>query len=291
MIIKRTLPVLLIKFCLAFTACESKVKQPLPAATASIDSNKVAIKSSGCSYYISQTEGEDMIDQFKKIYRGSGAGSQMRDLRDSFWMDSCVFMSLHRFLSSSNGYDGVRFFMAGKGKSELLIVPTKKQANQTANSKHSNEWGSRVSLTSKCAGLFKNINLGKNLSEAAINNFGERFREEGIRGNRGSAKVDSLSAGVWMDTCVIATIANILRNPAHHTDGIMVLAAAYQALQGNASDLGQFKQNQSTLIFVPTSKVGGADVPQWDILKNPNATTKAILGGFNHSQLCPQICD
>jgi hypothetical protein len=269
---------------MVFSAC-TDVNKPAPIGKTPNDS-----PSAKCMYYIPDVLGKEMIKRYDTFY------AKDSNLLKEVWIDSCFFYALDSFfLDKGKDFDGVRFYM-GVDK-DLIIVPTSAVNSPSDTYKHTDRYDVKINIDSKyCFTNSIKINIAKKNAEKLINDFGEKFRGEMTRGDRSSANSikRALSSSIWMDKCVINLLRSYLKEPKNKLDGIMAFSAAYS--RAIDSNVGQLYPLQTTLIFVPTSldRRTGNHIPQWDLITPPSNLPKEkyiILGGVNHSQLCPQICN
>lgn len=239
---------------------------------------------SSCLYIVNKATSDSMINHFKAIYSLTGKPNEVSGLSTESWIDKCVFISLYDYISKyPETYDGIRISWADPYRSDLIIVPTTPVSQSTATFKHTNR--PDVNIPDLCKPASRTINNKPGIYANRINDFGENFREEKRRGDRFSAKKDSLSVSIWFDYCVLKEIVKELKKPQNQLDGMMAFAAAYLKKDQYSNSRGQLYDNQSTIILVPTKRTEGGHEPNWNIFN------KQPAAGINHGQLCPQICD
>lgn len=263
--------------------------EPKAESTQANDTTKI------CEYYVDEQTGMDMINDFLFRYKKNGTSQVVRGLTTELWVDSCVFTALRNFFDTADrNYDGIRIFHTGKVNSGLLFVPTSSVLPPSMSNQHMNRYDaeSRINLRTNCGSTIA-INKDEYTSDSLINDFGGKFRNEPMRGNRASSKHDSLSAGVWFAKCKIQHIARLLEDPANRVNGMIVYEAAYLRRQLNDLEIGQKHDRQSTLILVPGMKTGSTYKPNWRVVTAPTQALaeQVKLGGFDHGSLCPNICN
>jgi hypothetical protein len=290
-----------ISFCLfvtsvVFTSCNGDEKKtdeanqsPKTDTISNIGKINADTTIADCEYYITENDGKNMIDTFLAIYPRL-ANSASHKLTNSFWIDSCELSSLIDFFSTTGAdCDGVRFCFINDRNAGLAIIPTVKSATPSETSRHTDR--PDLKIMDKCRGGSKYFNIADHPNK--MNTFGSKFRQETTAGDRKSAKLDSLSAGVWYSRCVILKLARLVTDRANNLNGITAFCAAHLKMEASASKLGQLYPKQSSLIFVPT--YGASHIPNWDIVMPPPAIAKSAYetksGAFNHGELCPKVCD
>lgn len=247
------------------------------------DKEKKAADTS-CLYIVNKKTSESMIDLFKSRYSFTGTANEVSGLKTEYWIEKCVFISLYNFISTNgDSYDGIRISWVDPYSSDLVIVPTSPISSPTNTFKHANR--PDVTFRDICKPASRIINNKPSIFTNRTNDFGENFRLEKKRGDRSTASIDSLSAAVWFDKCVLRDIVRELSDPTKNLDGMTAFAAAYLKKDADSDARGQLYDNQSTIILVPTKNSETGHEPQWEIFD------KHAAGGLNHGQLCPQICN
>lgn len=237
------------------------------------------VETNDCDYYVDSTSADKMIKKFDSDFYKAGLTKQ-------FWIEKCVLVSIKTFLDNNQDYDGIRFFLGQRtilpAKSSLLAVPTMPSPSPTASEKHSNQWGVPVPLSCAPSQLILNIPVRDAIN--FTNLFGKTFRYESTEGQRSSAAIDQLSIGVWISRCKINALYEVFKQPST-LDGLMAISAAYFTDDQRRAQGERKYVIQSTLIFVPTER----NVLKWNTVKPPKEW--ADSGGYNHGELCPQICN
>jgi hypothetical protein len=285
---------LTISFLCCTTSCNNTEQNKTnPKNPGGIDTSKTPhmVNESDCNYYIDQKEADDMIKDFLKRYKKKGTAQEVRGLNTEFWIDSCTITTLRNFFDTANdNYDGIRIFQTGKLSSEILLVPTSEITPPSTNYQHFNRFEPEVIFRADCNS--SNINLGDSKANELIDDFGEKFRKESQRGDRRSSTHDSLSIGFWFAKCKIKLMANLLEDHKYDVNGMIAYSGSYLKKQSNAADIRQKYDRQSTLILVPGKKSGSVYTPNWHAVEPPAPIIERVRnGGYNHSQLCPQICN
>lgn len=219
-------------------------------------------------------EGKKMIAKFYELYGMAG-------LQKNMLIENCFIKTLADFLDSTS-YDGIRIFSATKDK--ILIVVTSAQKKPTPTKQHQNEWG--VKLPKTCTSSVIIHGLSQYDSEKFTTQFAKDFQTEM---ENVPSKNDLLSTAVWIDKSVIIALSKYQSV----SDGIMVHYAVYRDFSPRKDEIGQQKPNQSTFILVPHKKFAGTSRDVWEQVQasSDSLSSKSFNVAFNHSQLCPQICN
>lgn len=236
-----------------------------------------------------------MINHFNGIYLKNSTGP-LPGFEKSYWVNSCIVFELENFFNNSAQYDGLRIIFGAtttdNKKTKLFLVPTIPTINSTTDptlNGHEDKWDLSIS-DSGCAAsdLFLNHIAARPQVEIFHSFYREKFNAVTL------AKRDSLSEKIWVDECVIKSLASILRKHSGILDGISIQMAAYDKT-GPKPPKGQNYPNQSTIIIV-TTKPGiqeGTHDPVWEITKkyiDIIIRTKDI-NTYNHGELCPNSCN
>jgi hypothetical protein len=252
------------------------------------------------NFLVSKTLGDSMINHFDTIYRLQDDHiTKVRAFDSSYWIDACTVAAIAKFLKDSNRHDGIRIYFGCsltadpvygsnqyKKKTTLFIFPTKKRAATSPDmSEHGNEL---IQIpVSGCTPGSSYLKAPGN-ANPEIDAFNITYRK-----SSGPVKFqkDSLSQAVWIDSCVIYFIDNLLKNNSSIVDGINIRTAAY--FENFAKPIkGRWKKNQSTIIIVPSSLREGKHEDNWDIITAlKTKKKKQLAGAFNHGELCPKACD
>lgn len=252
---------------------------------------------------VTESVGTQMINHFNDIYRRHGKPDFKDSLTASVWIDSCVIIALGEFLlKHEKEYDGVRIYnCAYKGKSPSR--PRQKYQNESSiliqltvpSTNADGSLGHRSVDTNfdfpTCKPEFQNFNLKPGQADKMIGHFNKLYRKSRAEDQSRDAAIDSLSLGVWFKSCVIEALANDLKNTSNNLDGILVFGAAYDQMIPNLG--GQFKANQSTFVVVVSSPDGkGGHTPNWNVNKIAEKDFRPkFLNGYNHGELCPDLCN
>lgn len=286
----KSIPLFLLSllFALLIFSCNHSTESNLPAVTNDTGQNNKSVSLTAatltdCDYYVPKGSADSMIDKYKTDFSQPG-------IKDHYWIEECALMSIKKFLDDKKDeYDGVRFFL-GKSKklfnpkSLLLVVPTKKQLAPTATEKHLNCFGINIPAQG-CTPSELQMNLSLTDQRNAINLFGKDYRKEALEGQRKPAGIEELSIGIWVSKCKIDKIVSLF-TPANKLDGLMAVCAAYYEDDERRRAGEREFVVQSTFIFVPTRNKDTV----WSVVpKPPQKWTKDA--GFNHGELCPQICN
>jgi hypothetical protein len=249
------------------------------------------------NFLIDSLHAVDMIKNFNDIYKRDDKHADIRAFLNSYWIDSCTITSIATFLKKSNRYDGIRIYFgcalvdsAGydndpyKKKTTLFIYPTyKRKVTDPKMSEHMDSL--EVMPTDNCS-LHCEYIKPPTFATSEIYEFNRTYRKS-------TAKVqkDSLSKSIWIDSCVIFTIQNVLRNFSTDVDGVNIRTAAYLP-SFTKTISGKIYKNQSTILIVPSSPSnGGKDhLDNWNIIQK--ILDKHNYGSaLNHGELCPQVCN
>lgn len=243
-----------------------------------------------CVYFVEETEANQMIQKFISDYKYRGnPRSEVKGLSTEIWIDKCIFISIDSFLQmNQTDFDGVRFYLLDVNPSTIGIVPTSPVPAPTNTRKHTDRPDKK--MPDLCGKPSRFINIAEPDLENRSDTFCFTFRKEKIFGSRRSAQIDSLSASVWLSSCVIHKLTEKLKNDSLQLDGMTAFSAAYVKEDSNRFQrIGQKYKNQSTLIFIPTKPDGNSHKPDYTIFNEE--AKQFVQGGANHGQLCPQICD
>jgi len=257
--------------------------QPDSLSTIQPDSiNKPLAVIDECDYYVDSNEAMLMIQKYMADFDNNR-------LTDEFWISRCAIESIKNFLSNNPTYDGVRFFLGAKmvglvNRSILLVAPTTRSNSTSPNEKHTNQIGVTIPV-SPCNPGELEMNLTVGDARKKINQFGDKFRNESIEGQRSSASIDPLSIAVWVSRCKIDSIMAVF---SRHTtlNGLMAICAAYYKDDARRRGGERKYVVQSTLIFVPTEN---GRTLNWSVVKPPVGWKDT--NAFNHGELCPQQCE
>jgi hypothetical protein len=245
-----------------------------------------------CIYFIKESESNDMIKKFISDYKYRGnPASEVKGLSTETWIDKCVFISIDSFLQmNKKDFDGVRFYQLDTNPSSIGIVPTSPVPSPSPTRKHTDR--PDKSIPDLCRNSSRLINIPEDEFYLRSDTFCFVFRKEKTFGSRRSAQIDSLSASIWLSSCVINKLTEKLKTDSLSLDGMMAFSAAYvKEDSGRFTRVGQKYINQSTLIFIPTKLVGTTHKPDYSIFNEEAKKIQFAQGGANHGQLCPQICD
>jgi hypothetical protein len=264
------------------------------------------------NFIIRPTEADSMKNHFDTIYGIDDQRRYIDAMRKNYFIDSCTLYAIASFLRSSKKHDGIRILFGceikdnpryggqqHKRETTLNIWPTKFRANPAdpTEPSHDNDTKSIIPTTG-CAGKTEFIRSFTDFNQmrAAFKN---TYRKEQV--SDGSRPKDSLSLGVWIDSCVIFYIEQMLKDNQLDLAGIFVRPAAYFTKQANLKS--QVYAHQSTFILEPVSVRHGVQQPEYytrpDIINelikylDKNQKLKFMPGGgstLNHSQLCPNQC-
>lgn len=208
-----------------------------------------------------------------------------------FWIDACYISTLLSYISKNPqlNIDGISFYWGSdKNKSDkvqLFMTPTSK----TQTSKRKALWPNNIiPAVGGCIPQYPNYENNKSgIADPMISHFNKKHRRDPLIGK---PKKDSLSVGVWMETCVLECISNTIKsNPSLRLNGISVYNAAYSEKAGNIP--GQHYANQSSVVIV-FSKLNdsGETVDDFRIGQELLKYNKIPWKALNHGTLCPDSC-
>ncbi len=242
-------------------------------------------------YFVDKKEALKMIKHFNdEFHKKPKLPASMKKHKDSIWIDASVINAFSDFLeTNSANYDGVRIVNVAynNDSSNIFLVPT--SAN---GSDHNEKWTTQVTAASS---TFRNFNIDTNIVNPLIRKFGTLYRAQSDASDVNSTTFDSLSAKIWLSSCVFNLLSDTIKHSGGKLDGVMVYFAAYD--KKDATRLGfQKRDNQSTVILVATNPNGsGGHKPDWDAIKSKLISLKMFPapdpGGYNHGELCPTKCN
>ena len=254
------------------------------------------------NFFIPSKKAKEMVSHFCGIYRKDDTGREIAALVDSVWIDSSIIVSLAHFLDSSDRHDGVRIYNGAytsldatnhpgqkyPNESTVVLVPTiTRTSTALGQSTHQDDYATFTMPDAYKKTEFKNYNLSKKEVDTLKIKFQKLYRLETNPDDLYS-KRDSLSRAIWFDQCVIIKLAQFLKDPNNHLDGVRIYSGAYDSFSSRTGD-SQNKSNQSTLLMVLTS-VGHND--NWKFLDNKYMNdNKFKMASYNHGELCPKLCD
>ena len=252
------------------------------------------------NFIIGSTLSDSMINHFDSIYRmQDDHQTKVRAFDSSYWIDACTVSAIAKFLKTSTKHDGIRIYFGCslkpdlsynsdqyKQKTTLFIFPTQPQTS--TNSDMSEHGDDLIQIpTSGCA-IKSNYLKPPGNANSEIEAFNKTYRKSTTLAR---LQKDSLSQAIWIDSCVIYFIDNLLKSNNGIVDGINIRTAAYFE-NFNKPVKGRWKKNQSTIIIVPSSLDHGRHIDNWDIIDALIAQKKRRLSGaLNHGELCPQVCN
>ncbi len=243
-------------------------------------------------FFLNQQDALNMITHFKdEFHNKPGLPATMRKLKDSIWIDASVIKGFSDFLSAnSKDYDGLRIVMGAYSNDSSCIFLVTTTANGTG---HRERWDAYVPVTSASKIEFRNFNIDEAIARPLVDSFTTRVRKQTNPHDINSTSFDSLSTKIWLNSCVFSLLSDTIETSGNKLDGVMVYFAAYNKIVPNRASF-QKKPNQSTMILVPTIPNGpGKHKADWDAVRVKFVNLKFTLdpGGYNHGELCPQICN
>lgn len=264
-------------FSLTFSACSDANHPPTTDRPTNGGQLPPQPIDSTCLYTVDSIDGNIMVKEFSDSFHD-------QRLTKSFWAPACFVIYLADSVFKKNGddFDGARFLSGyNNKKSTLIMVPTSKVLNPTFEYQHTDRWDKKIEA---CATSEFLINKTEADANRQTRPFGILLRGEDDPYDRNSATNKLLTAGIWVDKCVFENLARELKNAPAKLDGIVFLAAAYTPRVRAWEYSGAIdRDHQSTFVIIPTDAPN--HTPNWSVIN------KKPIGGYNHSQLCPQICN
>jgi len=254
------------------------------------------------NFIVRHSLADSMINHYDSIYDKDDSNHSINALLNEYWIDSCTIFAIASYLKTTAKYDGVRISFGCSTVTETGTYPSQQYQNTstifiypttvsaTPGHKDSTEI---VIPVSGCSTPSKYI---KPYTEAS----GKMFVFDKIyrKHPRLSDPIlkDSLSKGVWIDSCLIYFLEKFIKENSDTLDGVNIKLAAYF---GNEADptlpRGRLYKNQSTIIIVPTSpdiSNRNNHIDNWEIIELlMKKKAKKLSGALNHGELCPKSCD
>lgn len=238
---------------------------------------------------VTQEEAERMTKEYNDKYILSSAAT--RRLSKDVWVDAGIFTAIDDLLQKSGKFDGVRFVNSsesGAAMTTVTMVPTvTRDPHIDGLSDHVNSWAKILTAPGHDP-VFPGINR----DSAATKLMEDRF--EGLYTGNFHDNL-CLSKTVWMGTCVIHALRQLIEAPNSQVDGVRVLFGAYPE-ENKKGAPGQIAANQSTIILVPTipatdvAKFPDGHASDWTLIPERVEFTNMPKGGYNHGELCPNSC-
>lgn len=276
------------------------------------DNSDLCISVGGiANFIIPSKQAQIMIGHFDTVYRQDDEYKPISAFDPTYWIDSATIFKIEQFLQSKTKtgdliYDGIRIYLACEvnpdennyhnemyqNKTTIFIFPTTKRSFPTVTSQ-----STHMDSLVKIPGTNSPYVQENDNASPKIKAFTEFYRKHNIP--RSGEWKDSLSKSIWIDQCVISSVAKLLRLKKANLDGVNITMAAYNDNMyysiNKPENLGLLYPNQSTLLIVPTNLDHGKHVPNWDIidcLYQKLINKKEFFpSALNHGELCPQLCN
>ncbi len=232
-------------------------------------------------FIIDSAKAKEMMDSFETIFRKVDG-----KLSRSTWIDSCLIVSLADFLDSTD-YDGIWVYNGAKKdkESSVLLIPTKQ------GTKHPADLGASFADCSPTE--YEHHRLGTTEKKKMLHRFNKVHRKATKEDDYSTAKIKSLSRGMWVNECVIILLANLLKIDTLKLDGVRIHSASYFKNDGPPfKPNGRFEAKQSSFVLVVTNSGGHkVHIDNWAIIDKFIKKYGILPGGYNHGDLCPTTCE
>ena len=238
-------------------------------------------------FAIVEAEARPMIDSFEKIFRMSNA-----KITPNVWVDACIIISLADFIKAhASDYDGVRIYNCADesqgDQTSVLLIPTYKSGNHRPN--FSAEYGSDCMNTE-----YKNHRLTRNERRKQERRFNKIYRKAAREERYRPAENDSFSMGMWVHECVIQSLAQFLKTNSLGLDGVRI-HSTYHFEPSTSQEMkprGRFTAKQASFVLVTTRSNGtSGHEDYWELMNNLFKKKPHFFDGYNHGELCPQVCE
>jgi len=251
---------------------------------------------------------QKMMTNFETFFKTEG-GKNIRAFEPVYWLDKCTIESIAEYLRTQTDpvtkkrFDGIRIFIACeikdnayygtdpyKRRTSINIFPTYYEKAASSNKSDHKTSKQKISLVGICSSAYlQDFSVADPQNKA----FKKIYRKEATPQLK-----NNLSESIWIDACIIYTLEKLIKLPNANIDGANVNMAAYDnAIQPTNPVRGRYTDIQSTVLVVPTHLVGGKHEDYWYIVDclfkhaKANGWAPAPPGGFNHGELCPQVCE
>ena len=246
------------------------------------------------NFLISHSLADSMKNHFDSIYRKDDSRRDINAFLKNYWLSSCAIIDISSYLrKNSDKFDGIRINFGCSAINDYNSYPNQQYTNKTtffiiptvhsANG-HKDSTQAMIPLPS-CPNGCEFIKPYSEVS-TKIAVFDKVYRKYNLSSR--IALKDSLSKGIWLDSCVISFIADLLLKFPTILDGVNLVTGAYFGNEPKVPN-GLFRKNQSTIIIVPSNIITHSD--NWDIIEAFMSSKRVSGTGLNHGQLCPEICD
>lgn len=272
------------------------------------DNVKICEEAGGlANFFVPRQEGSDMMTDFNSIYRVLN-GKTIEALENSYWLSACQIAEMITYLDKEKN-DGIRIYMACslnadpvrykdqeyQNKTNIFIFPTKFDNTippAGSKSQHVTYEASKLHLET-CAATSDYFKDYTSVAKPMIQKFESLYRLNPKPGEDPNKK-DALSLSVWIDKCVIRGLHELLKANPLTNDGAFINLGAYKTKIPTRTRF-QKHDKQSTMLIIPTKPNGAGHLPDWSLLEQAEKAFKQFAppppGGFNHGELCPQVCN
>jgi hypothetical protein len=250
-----------------------------------------------------------LTEKFIADYRRDDSHKPIHALDSIYWVEKQVWLDIAKYITTTLNtqgkpkYDGIRIYMSCnltpnavefpnqqyKHKSGIFIFPTIYE--YTPDLKKTDHKDDLVKIT------LSSGNTSPYIQEASVANpkitkFNEIYRRMLMPL---PSQKDNFSKSIWIDSCVVSTLAKLLKLPNANLDGVNINMAAYEKYEP-ARVPSMLYANQSTALLVPSSLARGKHINNWAIVNCLHDKFKLLYlapppGGLNHGELCPQVCN
>ncbi len=247
---------------------------------------------------IKTSDAQKLFNNFTNFFKTEN-GQLINAFEPVYWLDNCTvegiatFLQTHKDPATGKALDGIRIFFGCETKDNpkygtdpykrqttINIFPTYFEQSTTVNISNHKTSKQKITLTGICSSPYLQ---DYGTVELQNNEFEKIYRKGGTK--------DSLSKSVWIDACVINTLVKLIKLPKANIDGVNVNMASYDK---SYPLLTRLRENQTTVILVPTKLNGTNHENFWDIVDCINKKIEKMgwmpPGGFNHGELCPNNC-
>ncbi len=266
--------------------------------------DSVCIDAGGlANFIISETFARSMMVHYDTIYGRDDSHRPINAMKNNYWIDACTINAIASFLKSSGRHDGIRIKFGCEKDDDTATFPGQQYKKKTtffifattirpnpsdpSNPDHTNDNSLTIPISS-CTNGSEFIKPFAYANEKMLA-FDKTYRKHLAPGGR--ALKDSLSFGVWIDSCVISYLDKLIKTPRLQLDGVNVKLGAYFEKIPNLKS--QVYSNQSTIMMVPTSPDGTSHRDNWEVTGAFEAAfqKKFFNRALNHGQLCPNQCN
>jgi hypothetical protein len=260
------------------------------------DLNNFCMNSNGLANFLVHPDSAvKMVTNFEKLYGRDSKDSNVYAFIRSYKLDACMIMAIDSFFRNSTkiNYDGIRVNFGASTITEASRYPNQEYQNTTSvylfptikkDSTHHEDATEIIMIdTNKCKCPY--IKSFSSISNS-LSVFNKIYQKKMSPTN---SKTKLLTNSVWIDSCVIHFMAEILRLNPKSLNGVNILTAAYLGTE-TVKAKGQTVSMQSTIIFEPSGSSLSKDIrikrKFYDLIKEK---VKGFID-LNHGELCPSKC-